>query len=312
MNEEQHIEQPHFPHVIDNTIRESFRNCARKFYWGHIRQLGPRNPSVHLHAGGAFASGLEHARRAFYGEGKSAREAEAIGAREIIRFYGDFDAPEFGSGSLKTVDRMVGALVSYFDAYPLETDYLKPMPMANGLPAVEFTFSIPLPIAHPITGDPLLYGGRFDMLAVKDNTLWVVDEKTTSQLGASWMGQWDLNSQFTGYCFAARSYGYPVVGAIIRGISILKNDYGHAQAIIYRPDWQLDRWYEQLIRDVRGMVRAWEEGYYDYALGAACSAYGGCTFKKLCTKQDPERWIEIDFIPRHWNPLEKVEEGDKL
>jgi hypothetical protein len=293
-----------FPTVIDNTIREAFFTCPTKARYSFIDNLASPTPSVHLHAGGAFAAGLERARRAFYAEGKPEADAEKEGIETLIRVYGDFEAPDYGSGSNKTVFRMMEALASYFAQYPMSQDRIKPFFAPNGEPAVEFTFTFEIPgIAHPETGDPLLYAGRFDMLGVRDDVLFVVDEKTTTSLGAQWTQQWDLNSQFTGYCAAAREYGYPVAGAIIRGIGILKTEIKHQQAVIYRPQWMIDRWFTQLRRDVLRMIEAYENDTWDFALGSACSAYGGCGFKQLCLSNEPERWIEGNFARRDWNPL---------
>lgn len=291
-----------FPNFIDNTAREQFFTCPTKWKYSTLHRIGPDPASVHLHAGGAYAAGLEVLRKTFYDENFSQEDALASGIEACIKYYGDFEVPV---GSNKSCDRIVGALVSYVDEYPLATDIIKPYQYSTGKHAVEFTFAVPLPILHPVTKDPLIYSGRFDMLAVRDNVLFVEDDKTTSQLGSSWSHQWDLNSQFTGYVWAARYYDLEVAGAIVRGQSILKSGYGHAQVILYRPQWQLDRWFAQLCRDVERMVAAWRSGIYDYALGAACAAYSGCEFKKLCTSAQPEQWLPIHYRQKYWNPLAK-------
>jgi hypothetical protein len=177
--------------------------------------------------------------------------------------------------------------------------------MSNGNPAVEFSFSIPLPINNPDTGEPLLFVGRFDMLGEFQKSLFVVDEKTTTALGQTWAQQWDLKSQFTGYCAAAREYGYPVAGAIIRGVGLLKHETTFAQVPQYRADWQIDRWYAQLLRDVQRMVDSYIAGQYDSALSEACAAYGGCAFRRLCLSQHPEQWIDGYFVEKVWDPLAK-------
>jgi hypothetical protein len=48
-----------FPEVIDNSIRSQFVACEGKFYRGFVENLSPVGTSVHLHAGGAFAHGIE-------------------------------------------------------------------------------------------------------------------------------------------------------------------------------------------------------------------------------------------------------------
>lgn len=295
-----------FPDVIDNTAREQFSTCPMRFKYSSIWKLTPARTSIHLHAGGAYAAGLEAMRKAFYDCHVSEADALATGIEALVRFYGDYEPEE---KDLKTCERMVMALISYVDQYPLATDIVRPLQLPNGKHAVEFTFAIPIDVTHPTTGNPILYAGRYDFLGVRDGSLFVVDDKTTSRLGATWAAQWDLNSQFTGYCWAAKQFDYPVVGAIIRGQSILKTGTEHAQAIIYRPDWQIERWYENLCRNVERAIAAWHTGTYDYALGASCSAYSGCEFKKLCLSQNPTNWIPGNYVQRHWNPLAKDPEA---
>jgi hypothetical protein len=170
---------------------------------------------------------------------------------------------------------------------------------------IECTFALPLEIRHPQTGDPMLYAGRFDMLAEREGVLFVVDEKTTSQLGDSWSSKWDLRGQITGYIWAAKQFGIPVAGAIIRGVSILKTQYGHAEASVVRSQWEIDRWYEQLNIKLQRMIDAWKSGVFTYSLGDACESYGGCGYKTLCTVPDPEPYIPVHYERIQWNPLNK-------
>lgn len=288
-----------FPYFIDNTQRDAFVACPLKWKRSFIDNLAPITPSIHLHAGGCFAAALETTRRAYYEDHKPEDHALALGLSRLIVGWGD---PEFGSDEDKSLFRMIWAFDDYFREYPLHSDAVKPL-MVDGRAAVEFTFAIPLPVNNPDSGDPLVYTGRFDMLGVFQDSIFVVDEKTSAMLGQSWGQQWDLKSQFTGYCAAAREYGYPVAGAIIRGVGLLKNSTTFQPVLQYRPDWQIDRWWGQMIRDVKRMVAAYTSGEYDAALSEPCSQYGGCAFRRLCLSPNPEAWIEGYFTERNWDPL---------
>ena len=295
-----------FPSLLDNSAISSFKKCPTDWYYGSLRSITRTGGNIHLHFGGAYAAGLEAGRKAFYDEGKSNDESLCLALDTAIRFYGDFESPPDFLGA-KSFDRLVYALLEYFEEYPMESDIIKPFRLANGKSAVEFTFAIPLPnVRHPTTGDPILYGGRFDMLAEREKVLFVEDDKTASQLGSQWMRNWTLDAQFTGYCWAARDFGYPVAGAIIRGLSILKNGYGHAQAITYRPDWQIERWLQSTEHTVRMMIAYWEQGFFPLTLDKhACNSYGGCGFHQLCESPNPESWVALNYEPRIWNPLAK-------
>lgn len=298
------IERPPFPTVLDSSLISAFRSCRQKAYLEYLAHWKPKTLSVHLHAGKAFAEGLEKAREAFFLHGVEHEEAVKIGLGALLKAYGNFECPE---DSAKSASRMAGALVYYFDTFDMRKDKAVPVTMPGGKKGIEFSFSEPIDVTHPVTGDPLLYVGRMDMIAEYAGAIYGEDDKTTSSLGASWSKQWDLRSQFTGYTWGAKRAGFPLQGFLIRGVSILKTKYDHAEAITYRPQWQIDRWYEQLIRDVTAMKQAWESGYWDYNLDHACAEFGGCVFSKICLSTDKQTWLDADFERRVWDPVTRTE-----
>jgi len=298
--------KPDFPITIDNTMRSAFVACPQKYFRTYFQHWKPIQESVDLVAGKAYAAGIEASRLEFFQKkNPSTEECISAGVAAVITEYGAFEPPE---GHVKTLDRMIGALDEYFRNYGFATDLIQPY-FSNGKPAIEFSFALPIPgTSHPTTGEPLLYTGRFDMLGVFNGSIFVVDEKTTKQLGNSWVKSWAMSSQFTGYCWAAGEYGYPVAGAIIRGISILKHKYGHAESLQYRPKWFIDRWLIQLAKDIQRMIRAWELDDWEYDLNTACNNYGGCGLVDVCSSINPERVLEANFQKRIWNPLAHTEE----
>lgn len=297
--------RPPFPSVIDSTLRASFVSCPQKFFLEYVSHWKPKTPSVHLHAGGAFAKALEVARIAFFKDRRPADEAVALGLQALLETYGSFECPP---DSAKSCERMLGALAYYFDQYGLETDNATPIELPGGATGVEFSFAEPIDVLHPETGDPILYCGRMDQIVNYAGGVFGEDDKTTSSLGASWSQQWDLRSQFTGYTWACQRAGIPLQGFLVRGIAILKTKFDTQQALTYRPAWMIERWYNQLNRDVRRMIECWKEGYWDYNLDGACTEYGGCTFRKVCLAQNPKAWLETDFERREWSPLTRKEE----
>lgn len=282
----------------------TLRACQYRFSKEFLSHWKLSTPNVHLHAGAAYAKGLEVARRGYYESSLPADESMALGGAALIAAYGSFTPPE---GTAKTVDRMLGALEFYSTAYPFASDAATPSLLPSGRRGIEFSFSSPLPIKHPETNEPLIYCGRSDMVADYAGERYILDDKTASQLGASWAGQWDLRSQFTGYAWLAAEMGVPVRGVIVRGISILKTKYDTLQAITHRPQWVIDRWLGQVVRDLTRAKTAWLTGYWDYNLDESCNAYGGCSFKRICTSEDQTPWLNMYFERRVWNPLTRTE-----
>ncbi len=303
------FKRPYFPGVIDNTMRSAFVSCPRKFQLEYLENWHPASTNVHLHAGKAYAKGLEMARVAFYEQGLDADTARGVGLKALFESYGSYECP---ADSAKSLERMSGALEFYFDRYPLETDPAQPIVLPGNRRGIEFNFAEPIDVKHPVTGDPLIYCGRMDTIVDYAGAIFGEDDKTTSSLGASWSRQWDLRSQFTGYCWGAAQAGLPLSGFLIRGVSILKTKYDTMEAITYRPKWMIERWYEQLIKDLTRAIKMWEDGYFDYNLADGCNEYGGCIFKQACMSEDPTPWLEGGFVKRVWNPLDPSKSDEQL
>jgi hypothetical protein len=323
-----------FPTILDSTILAAAKSCNYKFWLEYCADWKPREPSVHLHAGASFARGLEVARKAFYSgvietavreeyldaNGQPAKRlawkseqstpvdaasAEALGTGALLASYGTFECPE---DSAKSASRMAGALEFYFDNYPLGADGALPVTLPSGKKGIEISFAEPLPIAHPESGDPLLYCGRLDMVAEFAGGVFGEDDKTTSSLGATWSRQWDLRSQFTGYSWGMKqSAGIKLQGMLVRGISILKTKYETQQAITYRPDWMVDEWFSYTCDLVEELVKNWKRGVWRKTLDHACTDYGGCAFRQPCLSPDPQPWLSQYFERRNWNPLTREE-----
>lgn len=294
-----------FPTVFDSSILSAAKSCHHKFFREYVEHYKPRTLSVHLHAGAAFASGVEAVRTAFYVEGKPADEALALGLQRLMVHYGAFECPP---DSAKSCERMLGALEFYFSHYPLGEDGLVPITLPGGRLGIEISFAEPLPIAHPETGDPIIFCGRLDAAAHYSGGVFGVDEKTTSSLGATWSRQWDLRGQFTGYTWGMkRSANITLNGFLVRGIAILKTKYDTQPAITYRPEWLVDEWFASTCDTIESLILAWKKSYWRKAFDHACDDYGGCAFRAVCQAREPQGWLDTNFQRRVWNPLARTE-----
>lgn len=297
-----------FPTVVDNTIRKDFVTCPTLAMYKHVRQIRPIvEKQVDLHFGKCFATGTEAARRSFFEQHNGADAAVEDGVAAACAEWGNFE--ETGK-SHKTLGRLPTSLRYYFQQWPLGFDGL-----TATIGGIERSFKIELPIAHPDRDEPLFYAGRYDMKATDLNgRIHIVDEKTANRLGDTWFEQWDLDSQMTGYLWSVQEEflenggnleDMPEMLAIIRGLSILKDSNGHAEVIVTRPHWMLNRWYNQLLRDVWRMVDSYKSGEWDVALSTnSCACYNRpCSYAKLCLTPDPEQRIQSEYHTVVWNPL---------
>lgn len=298
---------PVLPPYVDSTMMSAFRSCPRKFYNEFILGLRPPGISIDLHAGGAFAHALEVVRKEFFINNRSLPDCliRANAAFEI--YWGDFTIPDHKKTN-KRPDRVWAAVESYFATYHPEFDHIQPYFVA-GAPTFEFTFAIPLDLPgfplHPVSGEPFIYSGRFDMLGQYMGLPIIEDDKTSgSGHYSNWSEKWDLRSQFIGYTWACRELGLDVSSVAVRGVGIQIRDIAHAEAIKPYSDHLRSIWLKQLGRDLNRLVQCWNEGFFDYDFGESCTQYGNCIFMQPCQSLDPEPWLKT-FDVRRWNPTLK-------
>jgi len=299
-----------FPQVIDSSFLAEISDCPTKAFREYC--LGLKGESIHLHAGACFAKALEVIRKSYYEEGKREDDCMEAGFRTFISEWGDFEPPEFGSGSQKTFDRMWNAVEFYFSEYPLASDPIKPYVFENKKTGIEYTFSVPLPLENPDTGDQLVFGGRLDMLGYYKDTLALIDEKTASALGESWVKQWKMRGQFMGYVWALHQYDIKVHTCLIRGVGILKTKFTTIQALQTYPIHMINRWYNIQIQKLNHFIQFYKHAkinqtdeYFPMSFSGACSQYGGCHWADVCRSPRPMTWYD-EYEQRFWNPLENT------
>lgn len=314
---------PILPSVLDATQMTCFRSCPRKFFLEFVYGVRPPGLSVDLHAGGCLAAALEETYRQVYFSKLPYERAIEVAHARFLMEWGDFEVPAWKT-TAKTMERVWEAIVGdgtpegrgYFQEYPVHSDHIKPYIASDGKPTLEYSFAIPLEpcseaddgrsFPHHPNGGPFLYAGRFDMLGQKpDGTPIARDEKSTGRsAGVDWARQWQLRGQFIGYVWALQQCGIPATEVCVRGIHILKTAIRHSEHVQSYSNELIDRWYEQLRRDVWRMRKMWDTGVWDFNFAEACTQYGNCIFMDSCTSHQPETWLS-DMEVRRWNPLDK-------
>ncbi len=175
----------------------------------------------------------------------------------------------------------------------------------------EQSFEIPLPNGNK-------HIGRIDKIVDWDGMLWVVDHKTTSQLGASYFKMAEPNLQFLGYVWAARQMGYQVVGVIVDAILVAKGLLEASSRAKLTPlarydkyvsQEELDEWLETVLR-IHGDIKICADQGVWYPNFDACNYYGECSYRRVCKepKDIRERIIQLDYRVEHWDPRRKDDE----
>lgn len=293
--------RPPFPEVLDSSMISSLSSCPTQFWYAYGHNLVPKGTvSVHLLAGGALATGFQRARESYHIGHKAPDDAMADGYVALTDAYGTYE-PEHEYRA-KSWERTAISYASYWNEYPLAGDYIRVLHF-TGVPAIEFSFALPLPIAHPTTGNPLLFAGRLDWLGQYKQMMTAMDEKSS---GRDVSDRWDLRGQFQAYMYACNEYGFPVKCLIVRRIIMHVTETKFRQVIVYHKEWAIKRWFENTMRKIERAIDMWRDGSWEMSLGDACNAYGGCAFTSLCEAEDPEPWININYEKRTWSPLRKI------
>lgn len=223
------------------------------------------------------------------------------------RFYGPAKWETWKSDDpYKNMWTLVRSLVWYLDAF--RNSPLRTVTLSNGKPAVELSF---LFAAGEINGIEYSYCGHFDRLAADRREAnpqkSVHDRKTTkSQINSGYWQGFNPHNQFSLYTAAsAMHFSSPAWGVTVDAAQVLVNSTRFERQFIAYPPQLVNEWLTE--------ARTWIAHAQQYAEennwpknDKSCGNYGGCAFRKVCSKSPEYRqsWLEADFIVRKWNPLE--------
>lgn len=178
---------------------------------------------------------------------------------------------------------------------------------------VERSFEIELPNGNKFIG-------RIDKVIEWDGVVWIMDHKTTSQLGVTYEKTLEPNGQFSGYVYAARQMGYKAAGVVVDAILVAKgllesSSRGKLSPLLrfmcYRNDRQLQEWLEETVRQHQNIKDCEETGAWpmDGLFNGMCTYYGECPYRRLCVEDNSlrERIINMDYVVERWDPRHKEE-----
>jgi len=268
---------------FDYSMMSTFMNCRRKYDYRINRGLVGKEPTMPLYFGGAIHKALD----TWYIT-KDVRSA-------VIAFNKNYI--EDLERDTKRTNEMGEWIIRNYDKQYVD----QPWKLIHS----EMTFELPLPNCNNFIG-------KIDKIIEWDGVLWVVDHKTTSQLGPQFFKSAEPNMQFTGYVWAAKKLGFDVKGIVLDAVLVAK---GLLQASsrarltplarfdVYRSQEHLDEW-EKTVRWIQSDIRTCEVIKEWYPNFDSCTYYGECPYRKVCLedKDVRERVIEADYVVDHWDP----------
>ncbi len=196
--------------IIRTSDRQAFKRCRRKWNWGSgLRQnlAISDNPSYFwLGSGGHFA--LED----YHGYNTYQHPVEAF--RAYVDACRSFHAKtKYGlPDDWEEQSTLCEGILEHYLTWSKNRDTLKTV-WINGVPQVEITCHIPLPIEPPEGYDKVVYQMTLDRLVDIDDEYWIQDWKFYKSFS---QGSLELDPQMTAYTWGANTiYEKPIAGAIL-------------------------------------------------------------------------------------------------
>jgi len=273
--------------IIDNFALTMFQACPRKYFMRMREGWTARRKSAALGFGGAVHEGLA----TWYRTGNKVEALSAINAA-----WPDNSPVDDYRDKRKCIEVMT----DYLREYPAENFVVVGAPDS---PMIEKSFTIDTGLTLE-DGEPIEYGGIFDGLVEFSGSVFVLEHKTTSQLGKTYFYQFRPNNQVSGYVWAASKLsGRNVGGAIINAIGVYKSSPTKFERnITSRTPAEISEWLLN-VKNTCEMIRACERSERWPMFTQSCTMYGRCDFHSVCVlPHAPERqkMLEQDYMMERW------------
>lgn len=291
-------------YVWDSTSLGWLKECPRKYYYHMVLGLTSKGESVHLKFGIWFHQAIElyHKMRQ---AGQNHNDAVHTVVHESLKATWGPDGPWESDHPLKHRPNLIRAIIWYLDHF--ENDPTRTIVLENGKPAVELSFKMEMNFGPKASPLPYMLSGHLDRVVEFNEGNFVLDCKTTTTTpGTYYFDQYEPDNQMSIYTIAAKVvFNTPVRGVIIDAVQIAVGFTRTVRGMTYRTQDQIDEWLKDFEWWAASAERYAEADYWPMN-DKSCHKYGGCPFRKVCSKSPSVRdmFLASDYERRPWNPLE--------
>lgn len=285
----------------DSTSIKLAQECLLKYKLKMIDGWAPATLSVHLRFGAAYATALEHYfKHLANGEDKpSALRRVVVEALTSTWSYDEPAGPWVSDHNTKTRENLIRTIIWYVDHF--SEDDLSVVHLANGAPAVEHTFTLPV-------DNGIIFSGHLDRVVNYADNPMIMDQKTTgTTITSNYFRQFDTDVQMSMYTFAGKIiFSMPIKGVIIDAAQIAVGFSRFERGMTFRTESQLNEWYDHTMHHIEVAQRATREEYFPMNL-TSCDKFGGCPYRAACSRSPEvrEQFLKADFVKgKRWDPLE--------
>lgn len=311
---------------VDNFALTMHQACPRRYYHRMVQGYTIRRRSAALGFGGALHAGLAE----WYKHTHLSNEERLALAHKAIEANWD---PSVPSEDYRTLSKCLDVMTEYARYYPEETFDVVGAP---DRPIVEVTFTLETGMYLPcvdcegpdesgpfdahcslcgVLKEPIQYGGIFDGLTRFGDKVYILEHKSTSQLGAYYFNQFKPNNQVTGYIWAATQLsGMEVAGAILNAIGVYKvGKTKFERSVSTRNAGDIDEWKMNVYDTCVEIAHHTRLGRYPQRT-PSCTQYGLCEFHQVCTLTQLEhrqKRLDQDYVKSDWDYTRRDDNADR-
>lgn len=273
------------------------KECSRKYYYKVRLGLQQKSYNADITFGGHYANALEQYHKNRTEETTTHQMALRGVIRTILQNTWDKEAdkPWESGHNLKTRETLIRSVIWYLDQF--ENDPCHTVQLEDR-PAVELPFRFQI-------ADDIWLTGHIDRLIEFAGDHYVQDQKTTgASLGSYYFKRYTPDNQMSLYTVAAEVVWHtPVRGVMIDAAQIAVGFTRFERGFAFRSPDQTSEWLRDAEYHIRETWRAEEAGWP--MNDTACSKFGGCEFRDVCSKSPSVRkeFLGTGFVKAFRNPL---------
>lgn len=304
--------------IIDSTKLNDLKRCPRFYFLRHILGWCPTNTGFDLLVGQAWHSAMATLLRAKQ-EGHTYQDAKEEALLVLSKVYYTIDSPP--QTGAKTLLNCMNALEAYTETY-INDDFT--------------VIAIEIPGVVPITDKRVLHF-RLDAIIATQDSIAVMDHKTSSRKSATGELRWYISTQVGAYLHFLHLYDTNVLAShtpavIINEVTLAVPTRLKQDGTPYANSGEGTAFLRIPITRSAAAMQAWLDNtnhwldYLDWNLSildddrpdlptmksfpcndGSCSSYRGCMYINFCAfRTNPLRDIEppLGFRKDFWNPLE--------
>ena len=307
---------------LDNTTITQLQTCPRagQFYTIYRRQRPDRSPLIF---GGAIHCGLEHIYKYGFNSEKAA-------IQKILDYFAQHPYPT--AGEWRTPAFAIESFQKYCTHWSL-MDNFNPIshewvekPFALNIGSFEIHDNLPFTLAQLTDEDSLellrietlhvQWSGKIDIVVDQDGSKFVVDHKTTSIGGETFVKDFELAQQTHGYMWAVQKIlGEHIAGFILNALIIRKPtvkgtgkgtefDRRH----FYYTQESITEWHQDILHTIENFIHSLTSNSFPKATTWCFGKYGTCQYHDVCTLPAAQRAFMLfsdQYANVTWSPLDK-------